>query len=163
MNESYVYRYCHRPQIVLYRSRYKHPEERKNANECGGYRPINLSSTFNKVLEKLVLREVISKCVIDYRQFGFRKHLICAFAHRLLKRILAKANSLELSVHICSVDIPVVFDSVMQSAVFRTFLDAGANAHKVAILSCWYSNNYIRVKFGLEKLSEPVKLKRGLR
>ncbi|KAK2716408.1 hypothetical protein QYM36_010833, partial [Artemia franciscana] len=75
----------------------------KTANECGGYRPITVSSTLSKVLEKLVLCEVISKYVIDYRQFGFRKHLSCAFAHRLLKRILAKADSLELSVHICSV------------------------------------------------------------
>ncbi|KAK2716088.1 hypothetical protein QYM36_010608 [Artemia franciscana] len=46
-------------------------------------------------------------------QFGSRKHLSCAFAHRFLK--------------------------------------------------FWYSNSYIRVKLGLEKLSEPVKLKRGLR
>ena len=135
----------------------------KNANECGGYRPITVSSTLSKVLEKLVLHEVISKCVIDYRQFGFRKHLSCAFAHRLLKRILAKADSLELSVHICSVDISAAFDSVIQSAVSRTLLDVGVNAHIVAMLSFWYSNGYIRVKLGLEKLSEPVKLKRGLR
>ncbi|KAK2726842.1 hypothetical protein QYM36_007626 [Artemia franciscana] len=81
----------------------------------------------------------------------------------LLKRILAKADSLELSVHICSVDISAAFDSVIQSAVFQTLLDAGVNTHIVAMLSFWYSNNYIRVKLGLEKLSEPVKLKRGLR
>ncbi|KAK2727245.1 hypothetical protein QYM36_007923 [Artemia franciscana] len=135
----------------------------KNANECGGYRPITVSSTLSKVLEKLALREVISKCVIDYRQFGSRKHLSCAFVHRLLKRIHAKAESLELSVHICSVDISTAFDSVIQSAVFRTLLDAGVNAHIVAMLSFWYSNSYIRVKLGLETLSEPVKLKRGLR
>ena len=92
----------------------------KNANECGGHRPITVSSSLSKVLEKLVLREVTSKCVIDYRQFGFRKHLSCAFAHRLLKRILAKADSLELSVHICSVDISTACDSVIQSAVFHT-------------------------------------------
>ncbi|KAK2706201.1 hypothetical protein QYM36_016289, partial [Artemia franciscana] len=121
----------------------------KNANECGGYRPITVSSSLSKVLEKLVLREVISKCVIDYRHFGFRKHL--------------SSDSLELSVHICSVDISTAFDSVIQSAVFRTLLDAGVNAHIVAMLSFWYSNSYIRVKLGLEKLSEPVKLKRGLR
>ena len=88
----------------------------KNANECGSYRPISVSTTFNKVLEKLVLREVISKCVIDYRQFGFRKHLSCAFTHRLLKRILAKADSLDLSVHICSVYISATFYSVIQSS-----------------------------------------------
>ncbi|KAK2719437.1 hypothetical protein QYM36_005057 [Artemia franciscana] len=115
----------------------------KNANEFGGYRPITVSSTLSKVLEKLVLREVISMCVIDYRQFGFRKHLSCAFAHRLLKRILAKADSLELSVHICNFNISAAFDSVIQSAVFQTLLDAGVNAHIVAI--------------------EPVKLKRELR
>ena len=103
----------------------------KNANECGGCRLITVSSTLSKVLEKLVLHEVILKCVIDYRQFGFRKHL----AHKLLKRILAKADSLELSVHICSVDISAAFDSVIQSAVFHTLLDAGVNAHIVAMLS----------------------------
>ena len=107
----------------------------KNANERGGYRPITVSSILSKVLEKLVLRKVISKCVIDFRQFGFRKHLICALAHRLLKRILVKADSLELSVHICSVDISAAFDSVIQSAVFQTLLDAGLNAHIVAMLS----------------------------
>ncbi|KAK2707782.1 hypothetical protein QYM36_015474, partial [Artemia franciscana] len=135
----------------------------KNANEYGGYRPITVLSTLSKVLEKVVLHEVISKCVIDYRQFGFRKHLSCASAHRLLKRILVKADSLELSVHLCSVDISAAFDSVIQAAVFQTLLDAGVNAHIVAMLSFWYSNNYIRVKLGLEKLSELVKLKRGLR
>ena len=31
------------------------------------------------------------------------------------------------------------------------------------MLSFWYSNSYIRVKLRLEKLSEPVKLTRGLR
>ncbi|KAK2723179.1 hypothetical protein QYM36_001750 [Artemia franciscana] len=80
-----------------------------------------------------------------------------------LKRILAKADSLELSIHICSVDISAAFDSLIQSAVFHTLLDAGVNAHIVAMLSFWYSNSYIRMKLGLEKLSEPVKLKRGLR
>ncbi|KAK2708867.1 hypothetical protein QYM36_014481, partial [Artemia franciscana] len=124
---------CHRPQIVLYRSRYKHPEERKNANECGGYRPITVSRTLSKVLEKLVLREVISNAFLPK------------------------------SVHICSVDISAAFDSVIQSAVSRTLLDVGVNAHIVAMLSFWYSNSYIRVKLSLEKLSEPVKLKRGLR
>ncbi|KAK2718514.1 hypothetical protein QYM36_005746 [Artemia franciscana] len=96
-------------------------------------------------------------------EFGFRKHLSCAFAHRLLKRILAKADSLELSVHICSVDISSAFDSVIQSSVFRTLLDAGVNAHIAAMLSFWCSNSYIRVKLRLEKLNELVKLKRGLR
>ncbi|KAK2722738.1 hypothetical protein QYM36_003055 [Artemia franciscana] len=54
-------------------------------------------------------------------------------------------------------------DFLIQSAVFQTLLDAGVNAHIVAMLSFWYSNSYIRGKLGLEKLSEPVKLKRGLR
>ncbi|KAK2713649.1 hypothetical protein QYM36_009505 [Artemia franciscana] len=137
-------------------------KKRKNTNECGGYRLITVLSTLSKVLEKLVLFEVILKYVIDYRQFGFGKHLSCAFGHRHLKHILAKADSLELSVHICSVDISAAFDSVIQSALFQTLLDASVNAHIVAMLSFWYSNNYIRVKLGLEKLSEPVKLKRGL-
>ena len=135
----------------------------KNANECGGYRPITVSSTLSKVLERLVLSEIVSKCVIDHRQFGFRKYLSCAFAHRLLKRILAKAELLGLSVYVCSVDISAAFDSVIQSAVFQTLLDAGVNTHIVAMLSYWYSNSYIRVKLGLERLSAPVKLNRGLR
>ena len=47
--------------------------------------------------------------------------------------------------------------------MFHTLLDVGVNAQIVAMLSFWYSNSYISVKLGLEKLSEPVKLKRGLR
>ncbi|KAK2718463.1 hypothetical protein QYM36_005700 [Artemia franciscana] len=135
----------------------------KKANECGGYRPIIVSSTLSKLLKKLVLREVISECVMDYRQFGFRKHLSCALAHRLLKHILTKADSLGLSVHICSVDISAAIDSVIQSTAFQTLLDASVNTHIVVMLSFWYSNSYIRVKLSLEKLSEPVKLKKRLR
>ncbi|KAK2707282.1 hypothetical protein QYM36_015092 [Artemia franciscana] len=33
----------------------------KYANECGGYRPITVSGSLSKVLEKLILRKVISK------------------------------------------------------------------------------------------------------
>ena len=40
------------------------------------------------------------------------------FRHRLLERILAKADSLGLSVDTFSVEVSAVFDSLIQSAVF---------------------------------------------
>ena len=60
---------------------------------------------------------MIRKYVLDHRQFGFRKHLNCAFAHHLLKHILTNAENLGNLVYFCSVDIQAALDSVVQSKI----------------------------------------------
>ena len=68
-------------------------EKMKNAKIYSSYRSITISSVFSKALESLVLPEMMHKCVLNYRLFGFCKHLNCAFAHRLLKCIRSNADN----------------------------------------------------------------------
>lgn len=135
----------------------------KNRNLCSSYRPITVSSTLSKVLERLLLPELLRKCKIDNRQFGFRRHLGCAFAHRLLTRIVSKAQNQSRTLLICAVDVSAAFDSVIHSKLILNLLHQGVNPHVAAVLWHWYSSSLIRVKLSSEFLSKPIKLHRGLR
>ena len=110
----------------------------ENPSECSGHSPITVSTTLSKVLERIVLPEIVSTCPLDYRQFGFRRNLSCAFAHRVLKRIISKAGSSGSPLFVCSVDISSALDSVTQARVFISLLESGVNAYVVACLSYWY-------------------------
>ena len=58
---------------------------------CSCYPPITVSSVTGKILESVILPELISE--LDYSQLGFRKHLYGAVTHCLLKHILGKAET----------------------------------------------------------------------
>ena len=79
--------------------------------------------TLSKVLERILLSELVLKCKVGEHQFGFRKRMGCAFVPRLMNKIMAKARARNLLLFFCSVDIFSAFDSVVHSKLFLTHLD----------------------------------------
>ena len=122
------------------------PQQGKDRNQCTGYGSITVSSVLSRVLDLFLLPEISGKCRLDYRQFGFRRNLSCAFVHRLLKKVIDKARRMGSSLFMCSVDISAAFDSVVQSQVFLKLLEYGVNAHVMALLSFWYSGSFVKTR-----------------
>ena len=71
-------------------TRSKPKKKGKNSSKCGEYMPITVSSKLRSAGKNGSQRSYIE--VWAQRQFEFRKHLSCAFTHRLLNHILAKAK-----------------------------------------------------------------------
>ena len=109
----------------------------------------------------LFLPEILGKCKLDYRQFGFCRNLSCAFLHRLLKK--DKAHRMGSSLFMCSVDISNAFDSFVQSQVFLKLFEYGVNTHVVALLFFWYLGSFVKVRLTGDQLSRLIRLIPGLR
>ena len=75
------------------------------------------------------------------------------FAHRVLKRIVVKAESSGLPLFICSVDILSALDSLIQAQELAKLLECGVKAYVVASLKYVYHNSFVRIKLNGETLS----------
>ncbi|KAK2717786.1 hypothetical protein QYM36_006546 [Artemia franciscana] len=87
----------------------------------------------------------------------------CAFVHRLMNKIIAKAHALNLPLFLFCVDISAAFDSAVHFKLFLTLLDQGVNPYIVALLSYWYSYCSINIELSDESSSSPIRLLKGVR
>jgi len=139
------------------------PQRGKNQSHCTGYRPITVSSVLSKVLELLLLPEILDKFRLDYPPLGYHQNLSCAFVHRLVKKAIDKSHRLGSCLFVCSVDISAAFNSVVQSQVFLKLIEYGVNASVLALVSWWYSGSFVKNRLTGDHLSRPIRLVRGLR
>lgn len=120
----------------------------KDSKLCSSYRPITVTCTISKVFEYVLLYDIFPR--VDYvsNQFGFKPYLGCQHAHRVLTSLLLEAHNHNTELHFCSLDISRAFDSVTHSQLWFSLNQLGINASIISVLRFWYSNSYIRVKFG---------------
>jgi hypothetical protein len=112
----------------------------KNPNLYAIYRPIAVSGTLSKVLERILLSEMMFECKVGRCLFGFRIRMSCAFVRSLMRKIITKTHARFLPLFLCNVYIAAAFDLVAHSQLSLTLLDQGVNPYIVALLSLLYSS-----------------------
>ena len=126
------------------------------------YRPIALASVLSKVLERILLdRLSVYLCTSD-NQFGFKaKHStdLCIYALKEMVENYRRQNS---TVLIGFIDASKAFDRINHSKLFFKLLQRGVPDTFIRILSYWYSNQSMQVKWG-NVISAPFGTSNGVR
>lgn len=113
-----------------------------NPNDVANYRPVTLSTTISKLLERLMVPE---DDVTD-TQFGFRKGMGTAFACTLLNDVMQYFKMKKSPLYTCSLDAEKCFDSICHNALFFKLHDKIPAAHWLT-LKRWYSGLKAAVKW----------------
>jgi exonuclease III len=124
------------------------------------YRPITLSPTFSKILEKFLLL----KCK-GYRfseaQFGFVEGVGTDIAATLYHDVVSHCNYRGSAVYTCSLDAEGAFDFIPHEMLFFKCMDI-VPGHLWLTLLNWYSKLSVCIKWH-GKLSTAVMVKQGTR
>jgi Reverse transcriptase (RNA-dependent DNA polymerase) len=94
-----------------------------NVNKCENYRPVSLTSTVCKVMEKIVLDRIhyyVSKlCPLSDSQFGFRINRSCSSQLVSYTDLLTKAIDKGLCVDVVYLDFSKAFDRVSHDKLIQ--------------------------------------------
>ena len=131
-------------------------------NSKDNYRPIAIASIMSKLIEKILFERLSTYLITSTHQFGFKpKHSTdaCIF---VLKEAIDKYVEQESSVYMCFLDASKAFDRVNHFTLFNKLIVRGVPGYLVRILSFWYSNQKMCVKWG-NSLSKGFYVKNGVR
>lgn len=134
----------------------------KDPSASDNYRPIAIATSFSKVIELVMLDRMKNFLSTQDNQFGFKKDHSTDMCILLLKDVIGYYRSLQSPVFICFLDIKKAYDRVNHFNLFTKLLDRGVPVYLVKLLSFWYRNQSLQVKWGLF-LSRPFKVTNGIR
>ena len=117
-------------------------------NRKKNYRPIALASIISKVLELVILDRISLFLSTNDNQFGFKKKLGTDTCIYVLKEVIDRYRSLNGSVFTCFLDASKAFDRINHRKLFCKLLERGVPGYIVRILSFWYANQCMRVRWG---------------
>ena len=124
-----------------------------NPSESANYRPVAISTSGSKILEKILFSRLEEFLGTTDNQFGFKaKHStdMCIFA---LKETINYYRGLNTPVFVCFLDIKSAFDRVSHGKLFNKLIDRGTPYYLVEILRVWYHEQRLCVAWGSTKSS----------
>ena len=131
-------------------------------NSKDNYRPIAIASTMSKLLEILLLERLSNFMLTSSHQFGFKaKHSTDACIY-VLKEAVDFYAAQQSSVYLCFLDASKAFDRVNHNILFDKLLKRGVPGYLVRILSYWYSNQKMSIRWG-SIMSESFNVSNGVR
>lgn len=139
--------------------------EKGDVEDLGTYRPISLLSVFNRVIERLIAKEVISHLernrILSDLQFGFRARRSTQDAVLFVQ--IYVLEELEIGrVPVCIfLDFSSAFDCVPHSRLIRKLECAGITGAALRVLSSYLSGRTQQLK-GLGSKSDFTAVDRGV-
>ena len=112
------------------------------------YRPICLSNVFSKLVENVLLVRILPYLETTCNQFGFKpKHgtEMCVFVLKELISYYVKHGS---GMFVAYLDASNAFDRVNHATMFNKMLVRGVLKFIVKLLSHWYCNQQLFVRWG---------------
>ena len=131
-------------------------------NSKDNYRPIALASILSKIFEMVILDRISIYLLTNDNQFGFKKKLGTDSCIYVMKQIIDQYNSLNGSVFMCFLDASKAFDRVNHNALFSKLQKRGVPLFIIRILSYWYSNQTMCVRWS-NKTSSSFTVSNGVR
>ena len=102
----------------------------------------------SKLLEILLLERLSNFLITSSHQFGFKsKHSTDACIY-VLKEAVEYYASQQSSVYMCFLDASKAFDRVNHYVMFEKLINKGVPGYLVRILTFWYANQKMSVKWG---------------
>ena len=134
----------------------------KGIGDKSNYRPIALSNILSKVIESAIYDHIQMYIITSDNQFGFKKAHgtdLCIYA---LKETILRYNYSNSNVYSCFLDASKAFDRVNHIKLFKKLFDLGIPNYIINILSFWYSNQNLFIKWG-NFTTESFKVTNGVR
>ena len=119
----------------------------KDSSDSENYRPIAVSNSISKILEKCMLNRLGTYLQTSDNQFGFkRSHSTetCIFA---LKQVLNYYRDAGSPVFVCFLDIKSAFDRVSHNKLFLKLLDRGVPKYLLSLLIVWYGKQQLYISW----------------
>ena len=118
------------------------------------YRPVMSSSVILKLFEYCLLDKISDFFVFNDRQYGFRNNHSTSSACFVLKETVLCYMNANSSVHACFLDIQKAFDNVNHMILLEKLREYGIPDIYINIIKYWYSNQFVRVRYGTKFSSE---------
>lgn len=115
--------------------------------DVNNYRAIALSNAETKLFEAIILPKVKAAHKHDMYQFGFKKAHSTGLCTGVVKKTIDYYVNRGSHVFACFVDFTKAFDRVNYWKLFNQLLDDGIDCRYVKILSFWYSEQEVCVKW----------------
>lgn len=141
------------------------PKPNKNVHEANSYRPIALSSTVGKILERMVKNRlewfIENKRILSKTQFGFRKGKSTMDSLGIFTSDIHLALSKNKNLFACFLDVAAAYDSVQLPLLRAKLLQLSISARIVCFICNLFMGRTIRIKLG-NTYSAPRTLWQGI-
>ena len=134
----------------------------KDAPNSSNYRPIALSSTFSKIIERSILSNYESVFSASTLQFGFKPGHSTSLCTATVKNVISRYTHNGSPVLGCFLDASKAFDLVDHGILFQILLDRGLPSAIVRFLISWYGMQKMQVRWDM-CISEPFFVANGVR
>ena len=138
------------------------PKGNKDASNSSNYRPIALSSTFSKIIERSILSNYESVFSTSALQFGFKPGHSTSLCTATVKNVISRYTHNGSPVLGCFLDASKAFDLVDHGILFQILLDRGLPSVIVRFLISWYGMQKMQVRWDM-CISEPFFVANGVR
>ena len=138
------------------------PKGNKDASVSSNYRPIALSSSFSKILERLILSQYRSFLSSNALQFGFKPGHSTTLCSATIKNVITRYTQNGSPVLGCFLDASKAFDLVDHTILFNILLNRGLPLVIVRFLVSWYNMQKMQVRWDLS-LSLSFSVSNGVR
>ena len=116
-------------------------------SDANNYRAIAISTSFSKLFESVILDSINSVIKQDDHQFGFKKGHSTAICTNVMKETVDYYIQRGSHVFACFIDFNKAFDTVNYWKLCHMLLDDGVDINIVRILSFWFSNQQMCVRW----------------
>ena len=113
-----------------------------NPNQAESYRPITISTTLSKLLERML----IPNSEICDTQLGFREGRGTSFGTRLMSDTISYFKHKKSPLYVCSLDAEKCFDNICHTYLFYKLMHVIPSSHWILCFK-WYSNLSASIKW----------------
>ena len=135
---------------------------RENISSKDNYRPIALTNTLSKIIEKLILARCSSSLQTTENQFGFKSNSSTDLSVFSLKQVIDYYKVNGSPVHLCFLDASKAFDRVPHSILFSKPVERRVPHIVIRMLAYWYTSQTFVIRWN-NMLSDPFTVSNGVR